>query len=176
MPNTFVTVASFDTAPEAWIFRNRLADAGLNPIIVDEHTVNTYWLYANAIGGIKVQIPANELSNFHQISNVEENISYPEFDDESPDELETCPDCGSIEIQIVKWPKWFALLSLLFVGAPLPCCVRTVKCSECGFEQRNYFTQEQLKTPHFYILFLSLALLVCWAVLLMLGIFTVFVG
>lgn len=160
MPNRFVTVASFDTAVEAWIFHNRLADAGLNPFVVDEHTVNTYWLYANAIGGVKVQIPASELEAFQQIPNVEAEAAFPEFEEDTPEEIEKCPDCASIEVQIVKWPKRLALWSLLIVNIPLPFYSRKEKCLECGFEKRTRLSTEMLKTPHFYVTLFTLAMLI----------------
>ena len=61
------TVAVFDTAVNAWIFANRLADYGLNPRLIDEHVVSMVWIYANALGGIKVQLPEKECDTYSKL-------------------------------------------------------------------------------------------------------------
>ncbi|ALP54337.1 hypothetical protein Tel_14940 [Candidatus Tenderia electrophaga] len=53
----FVTVASFDTSPEAHIAMGRLLAEGLDAHLADEHLVQTDWLYSIAVGGIKLQVP-----------------------------------------------------------------------------------------------------------------------
>ena len=72
---SFVTVASFDTAPAAWVYRNWLAESGLNPIVLDEHIVNAYWLYSTAIGGVKIQIPATEIAKFKSVFRSPQKIA-----------------------------------------------------------------------------------------------------
>lgn len=56
MTDALVTVASFNTAPEAHILRGRLEEEGLRVVVADEDTVNMAWHYAQAIGGVKVQV------------------------------------------------------------------------------------------------------------------------
>ena len=60
----YATVKTFDTAINAWIFANRLSDFGLNPILINEHTVAMIWIYSTALGGIQVKIPINELATY----------------------------------------------------------------------------------------------------------------
>lgn len=56
----FVTVATFDTSPEAHIAMGRLQAEGIDCHLADEHLVQTDWLYSIAVGGIKLQvIPEN---------------------------------------------------------------------------------------------------------------------
>lgn len=51
------TVASFSFAHEAHIARAKLESEGIPAVLADEHTVNMQWLYSNALGGVKVQVP-----------------------------------------------------------------------------------------------------------------------
>lgn len=55
MPN-FITVATFDMMPDAHIAMGRLHAEGIDCHLADEHLVQTDWLYAIAVGGIKLQV------------------------------------------------------------------------------------------------------------------------
>ena len=52
----FITVATFDTSPEAHIAMGRLQAEGIDCHLADEHLVQTDWLYSIAVGGIKLQV------------------------------------------------------------------------------------------------------------------------
>lgn len=56
--STLVTVATFDNAVAAHIAAGRLSADGVYCEIVDEHLVQTDWLYGPAVGGIKLRVPA----------------------------------------------------------------------------------------------------------------------
>jgi Putative prokaryotic signal transducing protein len=51
-----VTIASFDTVPQAHLARNELESAGIRAVITDEETTGMLWHFANALGGAKVQV------------------------------------------------------------------------------------------------------------------------
>lgn len=51
------TIASFSFAHEAYIARAKLESEGIPVALSDEHTINMQWLYSNALGGVKVQVP-----------------------------------------------------------------------------------------------------------------------
>jgi hypothetical protein len=55
-----VTVARFTEVWEAHILKSRLLADGLLASIADEHLVAMDWFYSNAIGGVRVQVPAVE--------------------------------------------------------------------------------------------------------------------
>lgn len=63
----FVTVAAFDTSPEAHIAMGRLEAEGIDCYLTDEHLVQTDWLYSIAVGGIKLQVPAPHAERARQI-------------------------------------------------------------------------------------------------------------
>lgn len=52
-----VTVASYDITPPAHIAMGRLRAEGIPCALMDEHLVQTDWLYSIAVGGIKLQVP-----------------------------------------------------------------------------------------------------------------------
>lgn len=51
-----ITIATFDTMPDAHIALGRLRAEGIEARLADEHMVQTDWLYAIAVGGIKLQV------------------------------------------------------------------------------------------------------------------------
>ncbi len=51
------TVASFSFPHEAHIARAKLESESIPATLADEHTIAMQWLYSNALGGVKVQVP-----------------------------------------------------------------------------------------------------------------------
>lgn len=51
-----ITIAIFDTMPDAHIAMGRLRAAGIESWLLDEHLVQTDWLYSIAVGGIKLTV------------------------------------------------------------------------------------------------------------------------
>ena len=51
-----VTIATFDFVTDAEIVRGRLLAEGIHSDLVDQHLVQTDWLYSIAVGGIKLQV------------------------------------------------------------------------------------------------------------------------
>jgi hypothetical protein len=55
-PGALVTVAAFNTIHEAYLAKSLLEGAGITAFIADEYTIGVNWLWANAVGGVKVQV------------------------------------------------------------------------------------------------------------------------
>ena len=55
-----VTIATFDTTPAAHIALGKLLAEGIDAMLADEHLVQTDWLYAIAVGGIKLQVKEHD--------------------------------------------------------------------------------------------------------------------
>ena len=51
-----VIVATYLYPHEAHIARASLESAGIPAVLADEHTINTDWLYAQALGGVKLLV------------------------------------------------------------------------------------------------------------------------
>jgi len=69
-----VVVGAFTSAHEAHLARSVLQAAGLDATIAGEHLVSMYWLYSNAIGGVKVLVPEAQVEAAREVlaSSVED--------------------------------------------------------------------------------------------------------
>ena len=56
MPDAVVTLRRFFTLDEAYIARGFLESEGVKAFLQDEHLVRIFWLYTNAIGGIRLHV------------------------------------------------------------------------------------------------------------------------
>ncbi len=50
------TLASFNLPMDAYLLRVRLEGSGINAYVRDENLITLDWLYANAVGGVKVEV------------------------------------------------------------------------------------------------------------------------
>lgn len=64
-------VARFDSMPEAHIAMGRLEIEGIDAWLADEHLVQTDWLYSIAVGGIKLQVRAEDAQRAVEILNTD---------------------------------------------------------------------------------------------------------
>lgn len=142
----WVTVATFWQSTEAHLARIKLESEDIDCVIVDEFLIATDWLYANAIGGIKVQVPVARLAEARAALERPTHDDVPEKqvgteDDASPDggvsyasAIPECPACGSANTHRLRWSRRSAFLSLMLLGFPLPFLSRKRECHECGQE------------------------------------------
>ena len=56
-----VTVARFSYPYEAYLFKGLLESRHLTAFIADEHLITMQWMWETALGGIKVQVAAEDL-------------------------------------------------------------------------------------------------------------------
>lgn len=56
MANRLVTLATFDTIAQAHVAKGELEAIGVRAFLTDEETVGMLWHFANALGGVKIQI------------------------------------------------------------------------------------------------------------------------
>ncbi len=126
-------------AHEAHLVKARLEWEGIPCLLLDEYTVTMDWLYANAVGGIKLLVPQNyydeamfiltgdysdELDN---LTEQEGEFSHGYEDDNEeistgPTGEEVCPYCRSHDIEITaQTPKksWFSRLTFGFIPPPV---------------------------------------------------------
>ena len=135
----WVTVATFWQPPPAHIARARLEAEGIDCVILDENLIATDWLFANAVGGIKLQVRASDAAAAVRLlegrppsdAAAVEAAGEPLFDGQT-----RCPRCGSGEVYPVRLARRLVFLSVLLLGAPLPIFARRSRCASCGFEWR----------------------------------------
>jgi Putative prokaryotic signal transducing protein len=62
-----VTIARYRDIGEAMFAKSLLEDAGIECFLADENTVRMNWLYANAIGGMRLQVRASDADDAQAI-------------------------------------------------------------------------------------------------------------
>ncbi len=137
-----ITLRTFDNYVTAHIVKAKLETEGIACVLIDEHTVTMQWHIANAIGGIKLQVPENELEQAEHILQVTEQEAEAEketdgfYDEEDIDQLDPnnriCIHCGSKNTRKLDFQKKPAALSWLFLGFPLFFRSDKWHCFHCG--------------------------------------------
>jgi hypothetical protein len=51
-----ITIATFPSPEEAHMFRGFLGSREIEAFVLDENICQIYWLYTNAVGGVRVQV------------------------------------------------------------------------------------------------------------------------
>src|SRR5688572_4403061 len=92
-----ITIASFINPWEAYLAKGRLEDEGIPALIVDEYHVWANWIYAQALGGVKIQVfEENAAAANGILGSVEHGRYAEELQSEYPDlDANNCPQCGS---------------------------------------------------------------------------------
>jgi hypothetical protein len=75
------TVARFDFMPDAHIAMGKLKAEGIDCMLADEHMVQTNWLYAIAVGGIKLQVAPEDVERAVQVLQTDYSGTLDEPDD-----------------------------------------------------------------------------------------------
>ncbi|EJG0028009.1 DUF2007 domain-containing protein [Vibrio alginolyticus] len=126
-----IVVARFSFPHEAHIARASLDSVGIESYIADEHTVNTQWLYSNAIGGVRLMVDESDAEDAKQIlsSDFSESLGIEVDVDEEKD---VCPKCGSKDLFAFTKGKRPAFLVFILLGFPLFFYKHGYKCKQCG--------------------------------------------
>lgn len=118
-----MVLAAFTSIGEAEAARSALAAAAIDATIADENIVAMNWLYSNAIGGVKVLVPEEDLEQAERIlaGPADEEFAEDEAIGEEP-EAETprpfvCSACGSADVARLPKRMLFAALSIVVIGA-----------------------------------------------------------
>lgn len=133
-----VTVATYNDPSLAHVDRVILEQQDFTPVVTDGNIVAMDWLYSNAVGGVKLQVPSSQLAAARDV------LATPlEFEEEAdvapPHRL--CPQCGSDQVYRVKaWRKsMFGLMLgiMLVIGLwfiLFPIFGRRLECDACGHQ------------------------------------------
>jgi hypothetical protein len=90
-----VTIASFDTFSEVYFVKARLDMADIDCVIIDEHLPRIAWNLAFAIGGVKLQVCAEDVDAALEVlaSDIPERFSLEPGEEYLQPR---CPKCGSL--------------------------------------------------------------------------------
>lgn len=100
----FVLLQSFDNYIDAHIVLGRLEDQGINCWLKDENIVTINPIYNNAIGGIKLMVPKDQMQEASELLH--------HFQHEKKNKL-ACPRCSSHDIELVASRKPLNLLGAI---------------------------------------------------------------
>jgi len=104
---------------EAHVALSRLHGAGIDAVTRDELTVTFNWLWSDAIGGIKIDVPDDQYEDSIAI------LTTP-----IPGEgVIHCPYCGSEDIKVRPLTAFGAVC--LFLKLPIPMSVVVADCHSC---------------------------------------------
>lgn len=126
---SLITVASYSFPHEAHIAKASLEAEGIPVFIADEHTINAQWLYSNALGGVRLQVPGEYADAAKQI--LAQDYSHLLAEEIETDEA-ACPKCGGKDIVPCTLGKKPAFIVFLLLGFPLYYYRHGVRCKTCG--------------------------------------------
>jgi hypothetical protein len=122
MPDRLVTIGSYSTPYEAGLVRAELEFFDIDASLADADTIGVNWLWSNALGGVKVQVPESELEEARRVLAAE-----PE-----PLEPTVCPHCGSADTHYFL-DRRASFLTWLVLGIPVVPAFSRTACAACGF-------------------------------------------
>jgi len=123
------TIATYSLPYEAQIARAKLDSEGIPAYIADEHTINMQWLYSNALGGVRLQVPQSFAQQAIEV--LAEDCTEALIDQEGIDTV-TCTVCGSSNTEPHQIGRRRAFLVFLGLDFPMFPVKNTVRCRECG--------------------------------------------
>ncbi|GAA0694545.1 DUF2007 domain-containing protein [Marinobacterium maritimum] len=124
-----VTIARYTYPYEAQIARALLDSEGIEAFVADEQTINMQWLYSDALGGVRLQVAAEDAELALRI--LQEDRETPLLEQEG-EERTPCPVCGSCNTEYHQIGRRWAFLVFLAIDFPLFRVRDGVRCRACG--------------------------------------------
>jgi hypothetical protein len=113
------TIAAYSTPGEAHVALSRLHSAGIAAVTRDELTVCFNWLWSDAIGGVKIDVPDDQYADAVQVLNA----------DIPGQSVIRCAHCASSEIMVRPLSPFGAVC--LMLKLPIPMTVLVADCRTC---------------------------------------------
>jgi len=126
-----VTIRKFRDLPEALFAKGSLESAGIECAMLDDNMVRLDWFISNLLGGVKLQVRAEDASV------AEEILSQPipeNFDVTGNGEYEQprCPKCQSLDVNFQEVTP--AAYVSAYINVPIPFHRRAWRCHSCNAE------------------------------------------
>jgi len=125
MTEGLVRVGSYSTLYEANLVKSELESFGIEGQLRDVGAIGANWLWSNALGGIKVQVPESQADEARLILEAE-----PEGEIDAP-AAEVCPGCGGGHTHYYL-DKRGSFLTWLILGVPVVPAFSRMVCADCG--------------------------------------------
>ena len=147
MADPLATLATYWSLEECAVHRTALDAAAIPNFADDYFIINVNWLNANAMRGVKLRVPREDLATAAEVIEGASEIGKPEPYDEPVERCEVCESTGIESTQ--KWLVFattgallFAMGVVLHVGLPALLLAMTAflitliapsrRCEECG--------------------------------------------
>jgi hypothetical protein len=135
-----VTIEHFFDPWEAHILRARLEADGIPAIVVNDQHIMACWPLSMALGGAALQVQeenvpkAREIVAAYQSGALQEDLVA-----EHPEAADTCPLCGSpdMERSVPLFQSALAVATFMLASAPFPTNASQRKCRACGHAWRS---------------------------------------
>lgn len=124
--SSWTTVDRFFHPTDAHIAAGKLESEGIPVFLLGINHASANWLLSNALGGIRLQVPASCVDDARQILA---QIAKP--GDEGEDE---CPECGGSDTSAMSNSRKVAFLAVHLFSIPLPWRTNRRHCQSCGAE------------------------------------------
>ncbi|TVP79666.1 MAG: DUF2007 domain-containing protein [Puniceicoccaceae bacterium] len=113
-------IAAYSKPEEAYLAASLLEGNGITVHVRDADTVGNYWMYSNAIGGVKLEVPEAEEAKAREILNLPKEATG----------ILACPHCGSGNVKIREMNIFTAISVALSVMIPF--ASKKVDCMACS--------------------------------------------
>ena len=130
-----IVVRTFSHVHEAHLACSALQAAGIDARLADQYIVAANWLYSNAIGGVKLLVPAGDAAAAGAVLNLTAEPEAVAADGDAANRVSqefSCPQCGSHDVQPVTLGRRLLFLTWLLAGVPLFPVIRRLQCVRCG--------------------------------------------
>jgi hypothetical protein len=127
------TIATYSFPYEAQIARAKLDSEGIPAFIADEQTINMQWLYSNAMGGVRLQVPEPYIQ---QALDLLAEDSSEIVEREQGIDITPCSACGSTDTEPYQKGRRWAFLVFLGLDFPLFPVKITARCQKCGYIEK----------------------------------------
>ena len=129
----FITIATYDDYLSANLDKQKLDEQGIDCYLADENTVTIKWILKNALGGIKLRVPARQTEEALRILNEKREEIQVDFKLEGKENDLICPNCGSNNTGTEKYSKSIAGWTWLLLGFPITATpIKQHRCFYCG--------------------------------------------
>jgi len=124
-PN-WTTVDRFFHPTDAHIAAGKLESEGIPVFLLGINHASANWLLSNALGGIRIQVPAKYVDDARKVLA---EIAKP-----SERDGPVCPQCGSSDTSAMSNSRKIAFLAVHFFSIPWPWRSDRRHCQSCGAE------------------------------------------
>lgn len=136
--NDFVTIATYDDYLSANFEKQKLLEHGIDCYLADENTVTIQWTLKNALGGIKLRVPALQTEEAIKVLNEKREALPVDFKLEETENDLICPNCGSNNTATEKYSKSIAGWTWLIIGFPITATpIKHHRCFYCGHKWKS---------------------------------------